>query len=113
MSKKTFKSQASSSRAGAGALGDSSSKLVFGGSSAFGAVPSSQLSFIYEPPDLSGITDPNVGVAFKNVQKKDSTTKAKALEELQAYVSTAGEGELEDAVLETWVGLPGKACKIW
>ncbi|KAG9969335.1 hypothetical protein KCU78_g24036, partial [Aureobasidium melanogenum] len=50
------------------------------------------------------ISDPNVGVAFKNLTKKDSTTKAKALEELQQYVS-APDQQIEDAVLEAWVKL--------
>ena len=107
MSKKTFKSQASSSRAVSGAFtGDG---LAFGGGiggTAFGAVPSSPLSYVYEPPDLTGLSDPNVGVAFKNLQKKDGTTKAKALEDLQIYVSSLGvdTGGAEDAVLTAWVG---------
>lgn len=99
MSKKQFKSQASSSRAASGADG---ALGAFGGG--FGAVPSSPLSYVYEPPDLSIISEPNIVVAFKNVQKKDSTTKAKALEDLQKYVSGLEPKDgLEDAVLEPWV----------
>lgn len=74
------------------------------GSSTFGAVPSSPLSYVYEPPDLTGFSDPNVGVAFKNLQKKDGTTKAKALEDLHTYVSSleAGTGGVEEVVLTAW-----------
>ena len=66
----------------------------------------SQLSHVYEPPDLSNVTDPHDVVALKNIQKKDSTTKAKALEDLQSYVeSHARERDgLEDGFLEAWVG---------
>lgn len=94
MSKKQFRSQASSGRAGTG----------FGalGTSAFGSSQSSVLSYIQEPPDYSGISNANVIVAFKNLSKKDSTTKAKALEDLQVYVSTA-DVEVEDGLLEAWV----------
>lgn len=103
MSKKLFKSQASSSRAVSGAFAPQDGSLgAFGG--AFGAVPSSLLSYVYEPPDLSTISEPNVIVAFKNIQKKDSITKAKALEELHRYVSGLDPKQgLEDAVLEPWV----------
>lgn len=109
MSKKAFKSQASSSRAVSGAFGGDG--IIFGsstGPSAFGAVPSSPLSYVYEPPDLSEFSDPNVVVAFKNLQKKDGTTKAKALEELQAYVSLLGaeSGGVEEVILTAWVGPP-------
>ena len=93
MSKK-FKSQASSARAAGAAFGTSS----FG----FGSAPPSLLSYIAEQPDLSGVSDPNVVVSLRNLGKKDSTTKAKALEELQEHVKTADTG-VEDAVIATWV----------
>lgn len=110
MSKKAFKSQASSSRAVNGALGALTDGTTFGsglGASSFGAVASSSLSYVYEPPDLSRLSEPNVGVAFKNIQKKDGTTKAKALDDLQTFVLSlaAEKRELEDAMLEAWVGL--------
>lgn len=110
MSKKSFKSQASSSRAVSGAFGQaevSSSTGNSGLTSTFGAIPSSSLSYVYEPPDLSSVSEPSIVVALKNLQKKDSTTKSKALEELQAYVlSLAVEGGgVEEAILEPWVGL--------
>ena len=106
MSKKAFKLQASSSRAVSGAFG--ADVTAFGGSSAtpsFGSAPSSPLSYAYEPPDLSGFSDPNVGVAFKNLQKKDGTTKAKALEDIQAYILSLGAdtGGVEEAILTAWV----------
>lgn len=97
--KKAFRPQASSGRAFGGSGFGAGAGGGFG--SGFG-VSSSPLSWIAEPPDLSNISDPNVGVAFKNLTKKDSTTKAKALEELLAFVS-APEQQVEDAVLEAWV----------
>ena len=97
MSKRQAKSHASSSRA------------AFSTSSAFGTsspsaftTTSSALSYVTEPPDLSAISDPNLVVYFRNLQKKDSTTKAKALEDLQTYISSL-EGSVEEAVLEAWV----------
>lgn len=104
MSKKASKVQASSSRAVSSVFGGTQDGSGFG--SGFGGVPSSPLSFVYNPPDLSGLSNPNVGVAFKNLQKKDSTTKAKALEDLQTFVTATADGknELEEPLLEVWVG---------
>ena len=102
MSKKPFKSQASSSRT------FSSGPSSFSGLSGFSQNSTrSVLSYIIEPPDLSSISEPNVVVAFKNLSKKDSTTKAKALEDLRSYVleHSAEQGGVEDAILEAWVGL--------
>jgi len=103
MSKKQFKAQASSSRAFAagGAFGSSA-----GGSSVFGSA-SSPLSYLAEQPDLLAVSDPNVVVNFKNLSKKDSSTKSKALEELQVYVGSSidRKQELEEAFLEAWVGM--------
>ncbi|KAK5000224.1 hypothetical protein LTR66_000888 [Elasticomyces elasticus] len=96
MSKKSFKSQASSGRvASSGGVG------VFGAFKGF-STRISQLSYVSEPPDFAGISDPHVIVAFKNLSKKDSTTKAKALEDLQAYVSSPG-ATVEDAFQQAWV----------
>ncbi|MCJ1473647.1 hypothetical protein MMC13_002298 [Lambiella insularis] len=104
MSKKQFKSQASSSRAISSTFADTTGTF---GNSTFGAAPASPLSYVYEFPDLSRISEPNVVVAFKNLQKKDGTTKAKALEDLQAYVISekVGEEGVESPVLETWINL--------
>ncbi|KAJ5291939.1 hypothetical protein N7478_001190 [Penicillium angulare] len=101
MSKK-FKSQASSSRAAAGAFGS------FGGfSGSFGAdgrEPSS-LTYIAEPPDLSRISEQQLVIAFKNLLKKDETTRTKALEELRDYIVklSKAKGTLDDGFLEAWV----------
>jgi len=98
MSKKQFKSQASSSRAM--------------GSNGFGAFssssPSSTLSYITSPPKLSEISDANVVVCYKNLTKKDSTTKSKGLEDLRAYVQAhpfEQDGGVEEAILDAWVDL--------
>jgi hypothetical protein len=98
MSSKKFKSQASSARA-------ASSTFGFGGAVAF-QTAASPLSYVTELPDLNTISEPKVVVAYKNLSKKDSVTKAKALEELQDYLSHVGESGVENAVLEAWVGLP-------
>jgi len=110
MSKK-FKSQASSARAASAAFGSSpfgSSSFGFAAATTgFQTTGSSSLSYITELPDLSGISDPNVVVSFRNLGKKDSTTKAKALEELQDHVtSTWAAKGLEPGALEAWVGEP-------
>ncbi|OAL43985.1 RING zinc finger protein-like protein [Pyrenochaeta sp. DS3sAY3a] len=100
MSKRTAKSQASSARAdatgfGSPAFGAASSSPAFGASS-------SQLSYVSEPPVLSAVSDPNVVVYFRNLSKKDSTTKAKALEELLAYLAGLKE-PVEEGILEAWI----------
>ena len=107
--KKSFKSQASAAnaRAASAALGASSSPFGFASSSSngFQAAPSS-LSYISEQPDLSIISDANLVVTLRNLGKKDSTTKAKALEELQEYVSSTASAEVLDAgLLEAWISL--------
>ncbi|KAI0021290.1 hypothetical protein F4780DRAFT_738909 [Xylariomycetidae sp. FL0641] len=104
MSRKPAKARASSSKA-FGSTG-------FGTSSSFGAFSSSSsgtdLSYLAEPPDFSSISDANVVVLLKNLQKKDATTKAKALEELVSYVQAhpfEKDGGTEEPVLEAWVQL--------
>ncbi|OAG36507.1 hypothetical protein AYO21_09314 [Fonsecaea monophora] len=108
MSKK-FKSQASASsaRAASAAFG-SSSTPAFG----FGASPQpfqtapSSLSYIAEQPDLSSVSNPNLVVCFRNLGKKDSTTKTKALEELQDYVnSLTSSNSIDSGLPEAWVTL--------
>jgi hypothetical protein len=93
-----FKSQASSSRASAGT-----------GFSVFGSTSTNNtLSYLAEPANLSAITDPNVVVSFKNLSKKDGTTKTKGLDDLRAYVSVhpySEGGGVEDPILEAWVRL--------
>jgi hypothetical protein len=95
MSKRQFKTQASSSRAVSG--------KPFGG---FGGVSNrSTLSYVAEVPDLSSITDPNIVVAFKSLLKADGTTKIKALETIDEHIAQHPntEGGVEDPILEAWV----------
>lgn len=52
------------------------------------------------------MSDANVVVDFKNLSKKDPTTKSKALEDLRSYVLEhpyEKDGGVEEAVLEAWV----------
>ena len=98
MSKRQFKSQASSSRAASGT-----------GFGTFGSVSAgSTLSYLAELPNFSSLSDANVGVAFKNLTKKDATTKAKALEDLRAFVQEHPfelDGGPEEPILEAWVNI--------
>jgi hypothetical protein len=103
MSKRQPKAQASSTRAATAAF---TPGFGLSSSNAFGT-HTSQLSHVAEPPDLSKISDPNIVVCFRNLSKRDSTTKAKALEELQVYISLL-ETPVEDGVLEAWVSVPGQ-----
>jgi hypothetical protein len=76
----------------------------FGG---FGTAASgTSLSYLAEPPSFSAVSDPNVVVSLKNILKKDSTTKAKALEELLAHVQAhpyEKDGGVEEGILDVWV----------
>jgi E3 ubiquitin-protein ligase listerin len=94
------KAQARSSRAAADSPG-----FGLGGSFGF-ATTSSPLSYLAELPDISVISDANIVVIFKNLFKKDGTTKARALEELAATltVDSNGQLEVEDAIVDAWVG---------
>lgn len=79
----------------------SSSYGGFGSPSTFSPT-ASQLSYVNEPPDLSHVLDGNLVVLFKNLLKKDDTTKAKALEDLQNMLG--GLSGIEEPVLAAWVG---------
>lgn len=71
-----------------------------------GQASGSSLSYLAEPPSFTAIADPNVVVSLKNILKKDSTTKTKALDELLAYVQANPhdkDGGVEDAILDVWV----------
>ena len=76
-----------------------------GGFGGFGGFreSSASLSYITAPPDLSGIPQ-EIVVPFKNLLKKDSTTKAKALEEIISYVqsSPSENGGLDESIIEAW-----------
>jgi hypothetical protein len=100
MSRRSAKPRAASGKA-----------LAAAGSSAFGAFSAassgSTLSYLTEPPDFSSIADANIVVSFKNLLKKDGTTKAKALEELIAYAEAhpyEQDGGAEEPILDAWVG---------
>ncbi|KAH7146323.1 hypothetical protein EDB81DRAFT_487650 [Dactylonectria macrodidyma] len=87
---------------------DTGTRSGFGGFGGFGAGSPSgtSLSYLAEPPSFVAVSDPNVVVSLKNILKKDSTTKAKALEDLLAYVlahPNDKDGGVEEAVLEVWV----------
>lgn len=110
MSKKA-KSQPGGSRAAGAGFGGGFGFGSGASFSAFGA-SASPLSYVSEPPDLSSISDANTVVAFKNLSKKDSTTKGKALEDLQATVTSSGT-PVEEAVLEAWVRSSRACIYIW
>jgi hypothetical protein len=103
MSKRSFKSQASSSRVSGTSFGSgftTSSTLT---------QANHTLSYFTEPPNLDNVKDPNVVVLFKGLSKKDDTTKSKALDELLAYVRQPppeAKGEIEEPILEAWVSNP-------
>ena len=108
MSRKHFRLHASSSRAVSGAL--AASESAFGTPASdlpqgFGTSSTSPLSHVYEPPDLSSIRDSHIVVALKNLQKKDSTTRSKAIEDLHSYVTSIDDTSqgVEDVFLEAWV----------
>lgn len=65
------------------------------------------LAYLSDRQDLSGISDANAVVQFKNLLKKDGKTKARALEELVSYAQAHPfeGGGVEDAILEVWVQL--------
>lgn len=78
----------------------------FGGFGAPGGTGA--LSYLTEPPSFSAVSDPNVVVSLKNLLKKDSTTKTKALEDLVAYVRAQPfekNGGVEDAILDVWTDI--------
>lgn len=72
----------------------------------FGSVSSGTLSYLTEPPSFAAVSDPNLVVSLKNLLKKDSTTKTKALEDLLYYVQAhpfdQGPG-VDEALLDIWV----------
>lgn len=98
---------------GAKARDASARTAGFAASSGFGAAAgspttSSSLSYLSDTPDLSTISDSNVRVSFKNLLKKDDTTKSKALGDLIAYTQARTDepdGAVEDAILDVWVQL--------
>ncbi|KAF2152461.1 RING zinc finger protein-like protein [Myriangium duriaei CBS 260.36] len=97
--KKAAKSTASSGRAVAGA----SAFGTFGNSATF-ETHASPLSYVSEPPNLSAFSDSNIVVQFKNLMKKDATTKTKALEDIQTYLKSP-DIQVEEALLSAYAKL--------
>ncbi|QSZ33137.1 hypothetical protein DSL72_002723 [Monilinia vaccinii-corymbosi] len=98
MGKRQFTSQASTARAA----------TVTGAGFGFGfSTTSTRLSYLTEPSNLSSISDANVVVSFKNLSKKDGTTKSKALEDLRTFIQAQPneQGGAEEAILEAWVNV--------
>ena len=67
---------------------------------------STTLSYIAPPPNLSNVPV-DIIVPFKNLLKKDSITKQKALEDIVSYVKThpIDNGGIQDSVLDAWCQL--------
>lgn len=95
---------------------DASDRMAVFSPSNFGGLqalaPSSttagSLSYLSDAPDLSKISDSNVVVSFKNLLKKDDTTKSKGLGDLIIYTQNRPndqDGGVEDAILDVWVQL--------
>ncbi|KAI6244900.1 E3 ubiquitin-protein ligase listerin [Erysiphe necator] len=96
MKKAQFRSHASSSRAISAGFGG----LAFN-------TTHSPLSYFAKAPDLSSIENPYVVVAFKNLTKKDESTRYRALLDLRAHlIAQAKEANgLNDHIIEAWVNL--------
>ncbi|KAK4226614.1 E3 ubiquitin-protein ligase listerin [Podospora fimiseda] len=77
----------------------------FGGAGALATSPTT-LSYLTPPPDFSGIPQ-EVVVPFKNLLKKSSQTKEKALQEILAYEQGRPSDSTgpEDAVIEVYIQL--------
>ncbi|KAI1330876.1 hypothetical protein F5Y16DRAFT_318733 [Xylariaceae sp. FL0255] len=102
MSRKPGKAPRAASSKGVSSFGASS----FGAFSSASSASGTNLSYLAEPPEYSFISDANVVVSLKNLLKKDPTTKAKALDDLLAYVQDHPhdqDGGVEEPVVETWV----------
>lgn len=94
MSKGQFKTQASSSR------------VAISGHEGFGSgAHSSSLSYLTKHIDLSGIDCPHIVVAFKNLSRKDDTTRSKALQDLHFHINAqiTEKNEVDVAVIQAWV----------
>ncbi|PHH56078.1 E3 ubiquitin-protein ligase listerin [Ceratocystis fimbriata CBS 114723] len=77
------------------------------GSGAFSSLETlSDLSYLAPQADTSAISDANVIISFKSLQKKDDTTKTKAMEDLLSYAKAHpfdSNGGVEDAILDAWL----------
>lgn len=100
-----FKKQGSKARDASGRMAGFSAPSGFG-SLAASSTTASSLSYLSDAPDLSTISDSNVIVSFKNLLKKDDTTKSKGLGDLISYTQAhpnEQDGGVEDAILDAWV----------
>ncbi|KAF2670817.1 hypothetical protein BT63DRAFT_202341 [Microthyrium microscopicum] len=77
----------------------------FGGFGGAFTAASSPLSYLAIVPDISRIQDPNIVVIFKNLIKKDSITKARALDELHKLLTAEKPPNIDEAFLDVWLGL--------
>ena len=101
MSKRQYKTQASSARVAFGTTNLLQSLPITDSTGQKSHV--SQLSYLTEPPNLDFISDSGLVVILKNLSKKDGTTKAKALEDMLGLVNRP-EYDLDNSVVEAWVG---------
>jgi len=80
-----------------------SSSSDFGGFGLFGDFsPSSPLSSTAKLLDLRSLP-PELVVTVSNIQKRDSTTRTKGLQDLQTKIADGLEDSTQDALLNIWV----------
>lgn len=67
------------------------------------------LSYFTALPDPNVISSPHVTVIFKSLMKRDSTTKEKSLNELQAIFNQQSKQELRDeGIIQCWIQIFAK-----
>lgn len=103
MNRNKFKVQASSGRISDGGLGFGL-PLPLNALELDPSAKRSRLSYVQEPIDFSVITEPSVIVLLRNLQKKESVTKAKALEDLLRLTEASPAWLGEESFLSAWVG---------
>jgi hypothetical protein len=79
---------------------------AFGGFGSFGSfTPSSPLSSTLRPLDFSTLP-PDIVVIVKNLQKRDATTRFRAVGELQTRIAEGLDDQSLDSLLNIWVLSP-------
>lgn len=104
----TFKKHGAKARGASARMGGFSAPPGYGVVAVTASYAASSFSYLADAPDLSTVSDPNVIVSFKNLFKKDDTTKSKGLGDLISYAQAhpnEQDGGVEDAILEVWVQL--------